>query len=82
MTEMNASRFTLLELLALVTCSAVSFFFSTTGGLGLGACFFITVVAFRTSIVDFPLLGGLATLLTMLFGLLTLGFMVIWAINW
>ena len=79
---MNATRFTLLELLALVTCSAVSLFFSTTGGIGLGACFLITVVAFRTALVDFTLLGGLATLLTMLFGLLTVGFMVIWAINW
>ncbi len=79
---MKATRFTLLELLTLVTCSAVSCFFSTTGGLGLGACFLIMVVAFRTSIVDFTPLGGLATLATMLFGLLTVGVMVIWAINW
>lgn len=79
---MKATRFTLLELLMLVTCSAVSCFFSTTAGLGLGACFLITVVAFRTAIVDFTPLGGLATLATMLFGLLTVGFMVIWAINW
>ena len=79
---MKATRFTLLELLTLVTCSAISFFFSTTAGLGLGACFLITVVTFRTAIVDFTMLGGLATLATMLFGLLTVGFMIVWAINW
>ena len=79
---MKATRFTLLELLTLVTCSAVSFFFSTTGDLGLGACFLITVVAFRTALVDFTFVGGLANLLTILFGSLTVGFLVIWAINW
>ena len=74
---MNATRFTLFELLLLTTCSAVSCFFSLKGGLGLGACFFLAAISFRTAIVDFTFVGGLATLLTMLFGLLTIVLLVL-----
>ncbi len=80
--HVKATRFTLFELWLLITCSAVACFFSTREGLGVGASFLITVVAFRTAVVDFTLVGGLATLLTMFFGMITLVSMVIWSIAW
>ena len=45
----------------------------------LAVCGVVTVVAFRTSVFDFTAIGNLAVLATMLFGLLSIAFLVLWS---
>jgi hypothetical protein len=64
--DVHATRFTLFELLVLLTCAGFGSLFSITGSPALGCFFLLTVVCFRTPIVDLSVVGGLATGLTML----------------
>jgi hypothetical protein len=51
-------------------------------GFPLGLCFLLTVVCFRTSIIDFTVIGALSTLLTTFFGSLGVALLIIWAATW
>ena len=80
----DATRFTLVELLVLMACAALAFVLISHDMWSLGICFLLTVVAFRTSLVDFTPVGGFATLLTVLFGSASIALLVlqsIWAGN-
>ena len=77
--SVNASKFNLLELILLVSCSAIAFALVAHGLATLGVFFLLTAVAFRTAIVDFTLIGGLATFLTMIFGVLSIALLVLWS---
>lgn len=77
--SVNASKFNLFELILLISCAAVSFALAARGVRMLGVFFMLTVVAFRTAIFDFTLIGGVATLLTMFFGVLSIGMLVLWS---
>jgi hypothetical protein len=80
--SLNPWRFSLLELTALTSCAALAYVLAIQAGMLLGFCFVVTVVSFRTSIIDFTLIGGLATLLTILFGTLGVALLVVWAYTW
>ena len=45
----------------------------------LGIFFLLTVIAFRTAIFDFSIVGSLATLLTMVFGTVSIAILVLWS---
>jgi hypothetical protein len=48
----------------------------------LGFCFLATVIACRTSVVDFTMLGGLAVFLTIVFGSVSIALLVFWSAGW
>lgn len=78
----HATRFTLTELMALMFCSAITCVLIANGLITIGVLFLLTIVAFRTSLVDFTPIGSLAVLLTMLFGLLSIAAIVLWSAGW
>lgn len=78
----SASRFTLGELVLLISCAAMAFALAARGLGLLGLCFLATVISFRTSVVDFSKLGGLSVLLTIAFGTLSIALLVIWSTAW
>ncbi len=75
----NAARFTLVELLLLMGFASVSFALMSGGLVMLGLCFLATVICFRTSMVDFSPIGGAAVLLTIVFGTMSIGMLVLWS---
>ena len=72
-----AARFTLIELVLLMSMSAVACALIAKGVMMLGVCSFLTAIAFRTSIVDFSVIGSMAVLLTMLFGTVSIALLVL-----
>lgn len=78
----NAARFTLVELLLLMAFASVSFALMARGLVMLGFCFLATVICFRTSLVDFTPVGGTAVLLTIIFGTMSIGMLVLWSAGW
>jgi hypothetical protein len=77
--DVQPTRFTLFELLVLLTCAGFGCRFSTTGSPALGLFFLLTIICFRTAIVDFSFVGGLATGLTMFSGLTAIALMLHWS---
>ena len=77
----TASRFTLIELVWLITCAAIACMLVARQLYLLSTSFMITIIAFRTSIVDFSLLGGIAVLATMLFGATSIGLLILWSVG-
>lgn len=78
----SARRFSLNELVLLVTFSAIAFAFAANGVAMLGIFFLLTIIAFRTSIVDYSIVGDLAALLTMVFGTCCIGLFIFWSAGW
>ena len=78
----HATRFTLTELMVLTFCTAITFAFIARGLPWIGILFLLTVIAFRTSMVDFTSVGSLAVLLTMIFGTLGIASLVLWSAGW
>jgi hypothetical protein len=60
----------------------MTFAFISRGLIMLGFCFLATVIAFRTSVVDFTMLGGLAVFLTIVFGSASIALLVFWSAGW
>lgn len=77
----DATRFTLFELLVLIGFASIAFAVISRGQHLLGTMILLTVIAFRTSIVDFTSLGGFAVLLTMIFGITSIALLVVWSIG-
>ena len=77
--SVNAWKFNLLDLLILTAIAAVAFTLASQGMGTLGLFLLMTVIAFRTAIFDFSLVGHLATLLTMIFGSVSLAILVLWS---
>ena len=69
------------ELLGLTCFAAIAFAVISRGQYLLGTMILLTVIAFRTSIVDFTSLGSLAVLLTILFGVTSIALVVVWSIG-
>ncbi len=77
----GATRFTLFELLVLTGFAAIAFAVISRGQYLLGTMTLLTVIAFRTSIVDFTGLGSLAVFLTIIFGVTSIALLVVWSIG-
>ena len=75
----DATRFTLIELLLLTACAAITFALISRGLRWLGISFLLTVLAFRTSLVDFTPIGNWAVLLTILFGTISITLLILWS---
>ncbi len=75
----NATRFSLIELLVLTSCSAITCTLISWGLVGLGISFLLTIISFRTSVVDFTSIGGISVLLTIIFGTITIAQLVLWS---
>ena len=75
----HATRFTLVELLILMVCAAITFTLISQGLRWLGASFLLTAIAFRTSLVDFTVVGHLSVLLTMIFGTISITLLIFWS---
>ena len=79
--SVNAWKFNLFELLVLVSCAAGSLALAIRGLGLLGVFSLLTVIAFRTAIFDFTIVGHLATFLTMVFGTVSITMLVLWSIG-
>lgn len=77
-----AARFSLIELVMLLSLSAITCALIAKGVVMLGFCFLVTAVAFRTSIVDFSMIGSMAVLFTMFFGTVSIALLVLWSAGW
>lgn len=77
--SINAWKFNLYELLALTSCAAAAFALATWGLVWLGVFLVLTVIAFRTALFDFSIVGDLATFLTMVFGTVSIAMLVLWS---
>lgn len=74
-------KFTLNELVLLLTCCAITSSLMAQGVALLGFSFLATVIAFRTSVVDFSIVGDLAVLLTILFGSSSIWLLILWSLG-
>ena len=70
------------ELLLVIACAATTFTFIANDLPWLGLSIFVTVVALRTSLVDFTLVGSFATFTTMVFGFFSICRLIIWSVSW
>lgn len=77
--SINAWKFNLFELLALISCAAAAFALASWGLAWLGVFFVLTIIAFRTALFDFSIIGDLATFLTMVFGTVSIAMLVLWS---
>jgi hypothetical protein len=79
--RLSAGRFTLSELLGLVLATAVAAHFAALGSPALGLCLLVFVVCTRLAIVDYSLLGALATSLVMLTGIVMIFLGTFWTLR-
>ena len=77
-----AVRFSLVELVVFMFFAAIAFTLASQGVALLGATLFLTVLAFRTSCVDFSVIGAVSVLGTVVFGTFTLAMLVFWTAGW
>ena len=78
-TRLSASRWTLLELLGMVGVAAFSSFFAAAGSPYLGLCVLVVAIGTRVALVDFTVVGDIATGLVVLFGIPLIFLMIFWA---
>jgi|GEM_PF-6582022 len=62
-----------------MACAAVTFALIRHGLKWLGASFLMTTIAFRTSLVDFTVIGHLSVWLTMIFGTISITLLILWS---
>ena len=75
-------RFSLLELFLLMTFSSLCLAMITQGAPALAICLLITCVSFRTSVIDFTMIGECSVLLTVVFGMASIALLVIRTAGW
>lgn len=74
-----AAQYSLIELVLLMFFASIACALASNGVAALGIAFLLTAVAFRTSCVDFSIIGQVAVPCTVLFGTITLVLLVIYS---
>jgi len=67
--SLSAKRWTLRDMLALITLAALAVAIANAGAVAFAVCLFGTSVCFRIAAVDFSIIGHVANLLVLAFGI-------------
>ena len=79
--DLSLTRWTLFELFVIVTFAGTAAFCASAGATSLGVCLFVTAISVRIATVDFSLAGKVASGFVLLFGIPTICFALLWAMN-